>query len=104
VLLERLLWLLVGAAVSLVLAGYRRLDTPPSGGADDAGDAGDVDDAVDASDASLGRTALWTAVSVAVYGVAAGTLLYGVNQGSPLWVAAGFLAVEAVGFLAARRA
>lgn len=86
-----------------MLAGYRRLDTPPSGGADDAGDAGGVD-AGDASDASLGRTALWTAVSVAVYGVAAGTLLYGVNQASSLWVAAGFLAVEAVGFLAARRA
>jgi len=97
VLLERLTWLFVGAAVSLVLAGYRRLDTPPSRGADDA------DGTADTADASLGQTVFWTAVSVGVYTAAAGVLLYGVNQGPPLWVAAGFVAVEAVGFLATRR-
>jgi hypothetical protein len=92
VLLEQLLWLLVGAGASLVLAGYRRLDTPPTYRSGDT------------TDAPRGQTVLWTAVGMAVYGVAVGILLYGVNRGLPLWVAAGFLAVEAVGFLAARRA
>ena len=91
-LLERLTWLLVGAGASLVLAGYRRLDTPPTYPSDDT------------SDAPRGQTIRWTLIGMAVYGVAVGTLLYGVNRGSPLWVAAGFVAVELVGFAAARRA
>ncbi|MEZ3145098.1 hypothetical protein [Halobaculum sp. MBLA0143] len=88
-LLERLTWLIVGAGASLVLAGYRRLVSPSTDGSDDG---------------SLARTLFRTAARVVAYGLAAGTLLYGVERGLPLWVAAGFVAVEAVGLLADRRA
>ena len=86
-LLERLTWLFVGAGASLVLAGYRRL-------------AARLAD--DTDDGSLGRTLARTVARLAAYGVAVGALLSGVQRGAALWVAAGFVAVEAIGLLAGR--